>query len=148
MKCKQPWHWHSSVRATGIHMDGAAKARRQLFITSCTKWKACRCLLNLIACRHNNGLFKWILCASASTGFLCRVAQSDRIGHNNENDSTSADLGTASDLHSGTLHLIPSPPPLSSMPSNCQIETNISHKYILICIDWSFFRSLCIQMYV
>lgn len=93
----------SSVWATGIHMDGEAKAWRQLFIASCTKWKACCCLFDLIACRHNNGLFEWILCASASAGFLCGVAESDRAGHNNENDSTGSNMGTARDLHSGTF---------------------------------------------
>lgn len=89
------------VWATGIHMDGTAKTWRQLFIASCTKRKTCRCLFDHIACRHNNGLFKWILCASAATGFLCGAAQSDRAGHNNENDSTSSDMGTARDLYSG-----------------------------------------------
>lgn len=100
---------HFLVWTIGIYMDGKAKTWWKLFISSCTKWKACRCVFNYTACRHNNGFFKWILCSSVVTRFLCGFTQSNGIGYNNANDSSGSDMGSTRNLHSGlysNFHLI------------------------------------------
>lgn len=92
------------VWAVGVHMDGTTKAWRQLFIASCTKWKACRCLFNHFARWHNYGFFKWILCASVTSRFLRGAVEPNGIRLNNANDIASSDMGTTCYLHSGLLN--------------------------------------------
>ena len=91
----------STVWTISIYMDGKAETRRKLFVASSPKWKACGCLLDNAARRHNNGFSQWILCPSIAARLLCGSAESYGIGYHNANDIASANLGTTCYLYSG-----------------------------------------------